>query len=404
MRGPRAGTYHRDMTTPIVDAHRETEHFDTIVIGGGQAGLSVGYHLARRGLPFVILDANRRVGDSWRARWHSLRLFTPARYDGLDGLPFPAPPFSFPTKDQMADYLESYAAHFQLPVRGGVAVDRISKRGDRYVVTAGNQTFEASRVVIAMASYQKPRVPAFARALDPSIQQMHSADYRSPSQLRKGGVLIVGAGNSGSEIALEVARAGHATSMSGRDTGHIPFRINGLLARLFLAKLIFRVVFHRVLTVKTPMGRKLRSKVLSQGGPLIRVKPADLKAANVQRTPKMVGVQNGRPVLEDGRVLDVQNVIWCTGFHPGFSWIELPIFGEHGLPVHDRGRVIGEPGLYFVGLHFLYAMSSTMIHGVGRDADFIAADIAVSIAAAAARRPSLSMMPGGTARRAGLAS
>jgi len=355
---------------------REAERVQTVVIGGGQAGLSVGYQLARRGLPFVILEANERIGDSWRSRWDSLRLFTPARFDGIAGMPFPAPAHSFPRKDEMADYLEAYARHFHLPVRTGVQVDRLSREDGRYLVSAGGNRFEAENVVVAMANYQRKRVPPFARQLDPGIVQLHSSDYRNLSQLQPGGVLIVGAGNSGSEIALEVARGGHQTWMSGRDTGHVPFRIDGVAARLFLTRLVLRFLFHRVLTVSTPLGRKVRRKVLTAGGPLIRVKPRDLAAAGIERVPRTVGVRDGLPVLEDGRALDVANVLWCTGFHPGFSWIDLPAFDERGEPAHERGIVATEPGLYFVGLHFLYAMSSTMIHGVGRDAEHVAQVIA----------------------------
>lgn len=350
------------------------QRVETVVIGGGQAGLSVGYHLARRGLPFVILDAGRRIGDSWRARWDSLRLFTPARFDGLPGMPFPAALHTFPTKDEMAAYLEAYAARFGLPVRSGVEVDGLSRRGDRFLVTAGEQRFEADQVVVAMANYQNPRVPSFARDLDLGIVQLHSSEYRSPSQLSHGSVLVVGAGNSGSEIGLEVARS-HTTWMSGRDTGHIPFRIEGLAARLLLIRLVLRILFHRVLTVSTPVGRKARPKVISQGGPLIRVKPADIAAAGIERVPKVVGVRDGLPLLDDERVLEVANVVWCTGFHPNFSWIELPVLGDHE-PLHERGIVAREPGLYFVGLHFLSALSSGMIHGVGRDAERIAKCIA----------------------------
>jgi putative flavoprotein involved in K+ transport len=359
-----------------------SEHVETVIVGGGQAGLSVGYHLAQRGLPFVILDASERIGDSWRNRWDSLRLFTPARYNGLPGMPFPAPAHSFPTKDEMADYLEAYAAHFELPVRTGVRVNRLSRQDGRFVVESDDLWLETENVVVAMANYQSPRVPAFARELDPGIVQLHSSEYRNPSQLKGGGVLVVGAGNSGSEIALEVA-CDHPTWMSGRDTGHLPFRIDGAAGRMFLVPLVLRFLFYRVLTVNTPIGRKVRPKVLSIGGPLIRVKPKDLSAAGIERVPRVVGVRDGLPVLEDDRVLDIANVIWCTGFHPGFSWIDLPVFGEKE-PLHERGVVAGEPGLYFVGLHFLYALSSSMIHGVGRDAGHIVKAIASQ---AAEKRP-----------------
>jgi len=360
---------------------REPERVQSIIVGGGQAGLSVGYHLARRHVPFVILEGNQRIGDSWRNRWDSLRLFTPAFLDGLAGMRFPAPAGAFPTKDEMADYLEAYAARFELPVRTGVRVDRLSRRGGRYVAVAGDRRFEAEHVVVAMADYQRPRVPPFARDLHPGVVQLHSSEYRNPSQLREGGVLVVGAGNSGAEIALEVARAGHPTWMSGRNVGQIPFRIEGLAARLVLARLVLRVVFHRVLTVKTPLGRKVRPKVLSQGGPLIRVKSKDLAAAGVERVPRVVAVRDGKPALDGGRALAVANVIWCTGFDPGFSWIDLPVFGEDGRPVQEEGVARNEPGLYFVGLHFLYALSSVQIHGVGRDAERIAETIAARLRA-----------------------
>jgi len=348
---------------------REKEHVRTIIVGAGQAGLSVGYHLGRRGLPFVILDANERIGDSWRKRWDSLRLFTPARYDGLAGMPFPAPAHTFPTRDEMADYLEAYATRFELPVRTGVTVERLSKQDGQFVLAAGGLRFVADNVVVAMSGWQTPRVPPFAQDLDAGIVQLHSSEYRNPSQLRDGDVLVVGAGNSGAEIALEAAR-GHRTWLSGRDTGHIPFRIDGAAARFLLIRLVLRVAFYRVLTVNTPIGRKMRPKVLSHGMPLLRVKPSDLAAAGIERAGRTVGVRDGRPLLEDGRDLDVANVVWCTGFNAGLSWIDLPVMGEDG-PMHERGVVATEPGLYFVGLPFLYAAASSMVHGVGRDAEHI---------------------------------
>ena len=350
------------------------EGFHTIVIGGGQTGLSVGYYRARQGRPFVILDAGARVGDSWRQRWDSLRLFTPALFDGLVGMKFPAAPFSFPTKDEMADYLEAYARQFQLPIRHGVRVERLTRSGDRYLIDAGPHRFEARHVVVAMSSYQVPRVPGLASELRPEIVQVHSSEYRSPRQLQPGGVLLVGAGNSGAEIAVEVARA-HSTWMSGRDTGHVPFRIDSLAARLFLVRLLFRVVFHRVLTVDTPIGRRVRRRMFTRGAPLIRVKPEDLAAAGVERVPRVSGTREGLPVLEDGRVLDVANVIWCTGFGNGLSWIDLPIFEAGGEPRHVSGISSDYAGLYFVGLHFLHSFSSTMIHGVARDAKRVADEI-----------------------------
>jgi putative flavoprotein involved in K+ transport len=356
-----------------------TERTGTVVIGAGQAGLSAGYHLQKLGSPFVILDAQARVGDQWRQRWDSLRLFTAARFAGLDGLPFPSDsPYYLPTKDEMADYLELYARTFALPVRHGTRVDRVSRAGDRFVVSAGDRRYEADNVIVAMANFQKPHTPPFAAELNPAIRQVHSFDYRNQNQLRPGPVLIVGAGNSGGEIALESA-AGHETWLAGRHPGHVPFRIEGKVGRSLLVPIVLRVLFHRILSVANPIGRSRRPAFLRGGGPLVRVKPVDLTRAGVRRASRVVGARNGLPLLEDGRVLDVANVIWCTGFHPGFSWIDLPVFEPNGSPDHDRGIVASEPGLYFVGLHYLYALSSAMIHGVGRDAARIAAIAAARV-------------------------
>lgn len=356
-----------------------------MVIGGGQAGLSVGYHLAKRGLPFQILDANARVGDAWRNRWDSLRLFNPARYAGLPGMRFPARGDSFPTKDQVADYLVDYASRIHLPVQNGIKIDRLWKEGGRFIMTAGNQRFESENVVVAMANYQAPRVPAFARDLDSAMVQLHSHAYRNPSQLREGGVLVVGAGNSGAEIAIEAARS-HPTWISGTETGHIPWPIDSLIARFFLVRLV-RFFGHHVMTVKTPLGRKLRPKLLRMATPLVRVKPKDLPASGISRVPRVIGVKEGRPLLADDRTLDVKNVVWATGYHHGFPWIDLPIFGEHGEPMHDDGIVTKVPGMYFVGLHFLHSMTSATLIGVGRDAERVAKAIAL-------RRPIVEMHPG----------
>jgi putative flavoprotein involved in K+ transport len=349
----------------MIHAH-PPQFVQTIVVGGGQAGLAVGYHLSRRDLPFTILDANQRVGDSWRGRWDTLRLFTPARYDSLPGMPFPEQAHKFPSKDQMGDYLEAYATRFALPVQTGIRVDCLSREGSRFVLTSGARRFEADNVVVAMSDWQAPRVPPYAAELTAGIHQMHSSQYRNPGQLRSGDVLLVGAGNSGAEIALDVASAGHRVWLSGRGTGTVPFNLDGAAARYLLLHLVLRGLFHYALTVDSPLGRRMRPKVLGHGMPLLRVKPQHLASADVKCVGRTVGVQDGLPVLEDGQLLDVANVVWCTGFDRALSWVDA------SLPTdHDRGIACSVPGLYFVGLLFLYAPSSAMIHGVGRDADRI---------------------------------
>jgi putative flavoprotein involved in K+ transport len=358
----------------------QSERFETVIVGGGQAGLVTGYHLARRGRPFVILDAGARIGDPWRERWDSLKLYSPAAYDGLPGMRFPARRTAYPTAREMADYLEAYARHFDLPVRSSTAVETLSKDGDRYLVTAGARTFEAQNVVVATGVMQKPFVPSFASELDPRIRQLHSSGYRNLSQLQEGGVLVVGASHSGSDIAYETA-ATHPTILSGVDTGQLPVPIESRRGRLGFRTLFF--VGSHVLTADTPMGRKARSHIRHGGAPLLRYRRKDLLAAGVERTlARTAGVHHGRPVLDDGRVLDVQNVVWCTGFRPDYSWIEIPLdVGEDGYPVQYRGAVDSAPGLYFVGMLFLHSFASMLIAGSARDAERVAKHIATRRAA-----------------------
>ena len=349
---------------------------DTLVVGGGQAGLAVGYYLRRQRVPFLILDQNQRIGDAWRNRWDSLRLFTPAKYSELPGLQFPGPPSAHPTKDETANYLEAFARRFELPVRTGVRVDRLSAGGHRFEARGGEEVWTADNVVVATGAYHHPRIPAFAARLNRDIRQLHSSGYRNRSQLRQGGVLVVGAGNSGAEIAIELA-GHHQTWLSGPDTGQEPTRAGSFPDRLFTP--IMWLIATR-LTVNTLLGRKLRDHFLDppRGIPLGRVRRKQLIAAGIERVGRTTGVQDGSPLLEDGRVLEVSNVIWCTGYTADFSWIDLPLATRHGFPIHNRGIVESVPGLYFVGLLFLYSLSSALVGGVGRDAEHIVGHIAAS--------------------------
>ncbi|CAN5346241.1 NAD(P)/FAD-dependent oxidoreductase [soil metagenome] len=348
----------------------KTERFKIIIVGGGQAGLAMGYYLAKAGHSLVILDAEKRIGDSWRKRWDSLRLFTPAKFSSIPGLPFPALGNTFPSKNAMGDYLEQYATHFNLPVRSGVKVDALSREGNMYKVKAGDSHFEAEHVVVAMSNYQYPKIPSFAKDLDPGIVQIHSHDYKNPSQLQDGDVVVAGAGNSGAEIALELAKT-HKVYLAGRDTGHIPFDIESKAADLFLIRFVIGFLFYHVLTTNTLLGRKARPKIISMGGPLVRHKPKQFPKAGIERVTRVTGVKGGKPLVDDNTVINAKNVVWCTGYYPRFSWIDLPVF-KNQEPVQNRGVVQNEAGLYFLGLHFLYALSSSMIHWAGRDARYIA--------------------------------
>jgi putative flavoprotein involved in K+ transport len=350
------------------------EHTDVLVVGAGQSGLALAYHLQRRERQVLLVDRNERVGDSWRARWDSLKLYSPARRDGLPGLPFPAGKTSYPTKDEMADYLEAYAKHFEVPVRLGTAVGALTQEDGRFVADTGDSRIEAETVVVASGVYDKPHVPAFAGELSPTIRQLHSSNYRNLAQLQDGPVLVVGASHSGADIAYEAA-AGHEVILSGRDTGQFPASIESRRGRMFFRGLFFAGT--HVLTMDTPLGRKMRPHIRHEGAPLLRFRRSDLRRVGVERVlERTTGVQDGMPVLDGGRVLDVRNVVWCTGFRPDFSWIRLPLeIGEDGYPVQYRGAST-TPGLYFVGLPFLHSFASMLIGGAGRDAERVAEQIA----------------------------
>jgi putative flavoprotein involved in K+ transport len=357
---------------------RSHEQHEVVVIGAGQSGLAAGYHLARRGIDFVLLEAERRVGDVWRNRYDSLLLYSPAKYNALPGLPFPLPAHAFPSGHEMADYLESYAAHHHLPVRTGEDVDRLRPApdgGDGYEVVTGHARHRAREVIVATGGFQRPFIPEFAAQLDPAIRQLHSAEYRNRTQLADGPALVVGIGHSGADIAYEVAGAGLSTVLSGSDRGQLPFSVDS--RRMRLAWPVMRFIASKVMTLDTPIGRRMAPRVRGHGVPLLRVRRADLDRAGVRRCrARTVGVRNGRPLLADDTVLDVANVIWCTGFRPDFRWIELPVLGEDGWPGQHRGVAESAPGLYFLGLPFLYAFASMLVLGAGRDAEYVVNRIA----------------------------
>lgn len=352
---------------------RSSDRHQVVVIGAGQAGLAAGYHLARRDIDFTILESDGRVGDVWRRRYDSLHLYSPARYDSLPGLPLPLAGHAFPTGRQMADYLETYADHHRLPVETGVRVDRLtaSNGSAPFTLSAGDRTFEADKVVVATGAFQRPHVPELAGCLDPEIRQLHAADYRGPHQLVDGPVLVVGLSHSGADIAYELSTAGHRTIVSGRSHGQLPFSVDSRRARL--AWPLMRFVALNVLTLRTPIGRKMAPKVRAGGGPLLRHRRGDLTAAGITLHEARVSDVDGRgrPTLADGTALDVANVVWCTGFRPDYRWIDLPVIGADGWPRERRGVVGDIPGLYFLGIPFLYSFTSMLVVGADRDAAYV---------------------------------
>lgn len=345
--------------------------YDCIVIGAGQAGLAAAYYLQRARLRIELLDAQPEVGAVWRQRWDGLRLFTPARYNGLPGMPFPGERYSLPAKDEVADYLQVYARQFDLPVRLGTRVTSLRPDAGAYTVrTDSGEELSARSVIVATGANQQPYVPAFAAALDSHIVQVHSSGYRRPSQLSSGSVLVVGAGNSGAQIALELAETGRRVVLSGPDTGSLPRRLLGRDIYDWLWPTLMRPPVH------TRFGRRLMQGRLFAGDPLVGMSSKTLERAKVLRAGRTIGVREGLPLLEDGSVdAGTAAVVWCTGFRPDFSWIELPVFGLDGYPLHRRGLAQSAPGIAFLGMRFQYRVSSALLGGVGEDAAYIASEM-----------------------------
>ena len=352
-----------------------TQSIETLIIGAGQSGLATAYHLRRLGRECLIVDGNHRVGDNWRQHYDSLRLYTPIKYSSLPGLAFPGEPWDYPTKDDVADYLESYALHFDLPIRMHTRVEHLARRDDRFVANLGDDTIESGNVVVATGTFGRtPYVPGDAAELDPGVRQLHSSEYTRPDQLAPGPVLVVGASHSGCDIAYELA-ADRPTILVGRDCGQIPVEWDSRRIRVGMPIMTF--LFRHVLTRRNPIVRKKLAEFRNHGAPMLRVKRHHLAERGVERSEERVtGVSDGKPQLADGRVLDVANVVWCTGFRQDFGWIDIPAFGENDWPDEYRGVVESVPGLYFCGLSFQYAFSSMLLPGVGRDAAYVARSIA----------------------------
>ncbi len=336
------------------------DRFEVAVIGAGQAGLAMGYFLAREGRRFTIVEASDSIGPAWRSRWDSLVLFTPRRYDSLPGLPFPGDPDGYPGREEVIDYLENYASTFQLPVQLNSAVKSLVSVEDGFIVDLGARTLRANQVVVATGPFQVPSVPAFAADLASDVVQMHSTGYRRPSDVPQGTVVVVGGGNTGFQIAKELSSTHSVHLAIGSRQTPLPQRMLGRDLFWWLTKtgLIKK-------TVESRIGRRARDR-----DTLIGSSTRDVKREGVEVNPRVVGVSGGAVTFGDGSELNVDAVIWATGYRYEFGWIDVPVFDQKGDVLHRRG-VTECPGLYFLGLTWQHTRGSALLGWVKDDAEFI---------------------------------
>src|SRR5919204_3963105 len=342
------------------------EHYEVVVVGGGQAGLAIGYFLAREGCRFVVLERGAEIAPAWRERWDSVTLFTPRRYSTLPELPFPGDPDGYPTRDEVLAYLERYAETFELPIELNSEVRRIAAREGGFMLELDGGTITADQVVVATGPFQTPYVPKLADRLASDVFQTHATGYRRPDGVPPGTVLLVGGGNTGFQIAKELSATHKVVLSVGSRQTPLPQRLLGRDLFWWLTKA-------RILdkTVESRLGRKLSTRET-----LIGSSPRELKHRyGVELKPRAVDADGRRVRFEDGSELEVDAVIWATGYRPDYSWIKVPVFDDDGRLRHRRG-VTDVPGLYFLGLTWQYTRGSALIGWVKDDAQFIAEQIA----------------------------
>jgi putative flavoprotein involved in K+ transport len=350
----------------VTNGSKSSDRLDAAVIGAGQAGLAIGYFLAQQGRHFAILDSAPSIGAAWRARWDSLTLFTPRRYDSLPGLEFPGDPHGYPARDEVIEYLERYAATFDLPIGLEHGVRSLSFGDGRFVLGLEDESsIETDQVIVATGPFQIPHVPGFAADMAPEVFHAHSTDYRNPADVPSGTVLVVGGGNTGFQIAQELSATHEVHLAVGSRQTPLPQRFLGRDLFWWLEKM-------RVLqkTVDSRLGRRMRER-----DTLIGSSPRSAKRHGVNMKQRAVGVSGRTVSFADESTLDVDAVIWATGYRFDHSWIEPPVADQDGKLRHRRG-VTDVPGLYFLGLPWQHTRGSALLGWVKDDAEFIADEVA----------------------------
>lgn len=341
-------------------------HVDVAVVGGSQAGLAMGYYLREQGRRFVIFERGDSIAPAWRERWDSLKLFTPRGYSSLPGLPFPGDPDDYPTRDEVISYLERYVETFELPIELNSQVRRLSHEGGRFVLDVDGRTVTAHQVVVATGPFQTPYVPELADGLDSGVWQAHSTGYRRPDDVPEGTVLVVGGGNTGFQIAKELSATHKVILSVGTRQKPLPQRVAGRDLFWWLTK---TGLIHK--TVESRLGQRLKDR-----DTLIGSSPRQItRRHGVELKPRATAVSGRTVRSDDGSEVQVDAVIWATGYRPDFSWIDLPIVDENGRLRHRRG-VTDVPGLLFLGLTWQWTRGSALIGWVKDDAAFLAERIA----------------------------
>jgi len=336
---------------------------EVLVIGAGQAGLAVGYYLQQHGISYHIIGKEKRIGDVWRNRYDSLTLFTPRAYSSLPGLKLAGDPNGYATKDEIADYLQAYADYHTLSVQLDTEVVSLRQTGGQYAVHTNQGDILAHQVIVATGPFQKPFIPEFAQGLSDKVYQIHTAEYINPSQLQDGSVLVVGGGNSGAQIAVELCEDREVYLSVGHRMKFLPLQLGNRSIFWWFDKLgIYRA------SIETKRGQWVRR----QSDPIFGKELKKLITnSKVKIKAKASSVEHQTFTFADGSHVEVQNVIWATGFHPDYSWVDIPgVLDRNGRPLHERG-VSPMEGLYFLGLPWQYRRSSALIGGVGMDAEYL---------------------------------